>query len=480
MEALECAGSNACRQYCEALRSQGVAVEIGEAGCNVPAMFTFEQDGIVFDPKPAEEAVENTELVEQLGGALCNVLVDHLRDNPEERPVQTLIEGYKFVFNTRLNLWKSMLQATRDERRFTDTELAFHEAKTAQGAELIAEHASTCSQESVLRAQAAADHDTLIRHKLLFDDQMVSTVDRLVGNLMDSKPTLLVGDKGIAKTQAAKFVAELWDPGHEPVIISGHGDMMSNELIGQMEQDKDTRVFAFKEGKLVKAMREGRPVIIDEVNVGDQPVVMRLQDILLRRPGDHIMIQENGGDSIEIQPGFVVFATANEASARYQHRNVLDPAFRDRYDVVNLRYPDSDSRNPAQDVPRSLMRLALAAAVDEQGNLSRHIDAASLERLVRLSHVTEHLYSVPARNARVSNFNTNTGQSTSNFLDEEPVMTDCITPRALVDTVQRSATGNKPGMSLESEMERVIIGLDQAGSTTNQSHARRALTLLQR
>lgn len=480
MEALECAGVGACRQYCEALRSQGVAVEIGEAGCNVPAMFTIEQDGIVFDPKPAEEAIENAELVEHLGGALCNILLEHAQDNPEERSVETLIEGYKYVFTTRFNMWQGMLQATREGRNFTDAELAFYEAKVSSAYGLVGEHAGKSDQEAVLRAHAAADHATLSEYKLLFDGQMLSTIDRLVSNLMDSKPSLLVGDKGIAKTQAAKFVAELWEPDKEPIIISGHGDMMSNELIGQMEQDKDTRVFAFKEGKLVKAMREGRPVIIDEVNVGDQSVVMRLQDILLRRPGDRIMIQENGGDSIEIQPGFVVFATANEASVRYQHRNVLDPAFRDRYDVINLSYPDSDTRNPAQDVPRSLMRLALASAVDERGTISRHIDPAMLERLVRLSHMTQHLYSVPARNARLSNFNSGTGQSTSNFLDEEPVMSDCITPRTLVEMVQRCATGNKPGMSLETEIERVIVGLDQAGSTSNQSHARRALMLLQR
>ncbi len=478
MDVLECAGSNACRQYCEALRSQGVAVEINEAGCNVPAMFTIDKDGVVFDPTPAEQAIQNTDLVNNLGGALCSVLIERRQADPEQKTVTELIEGYNETFATRMTLWQAMLSATRDSRQFTDAELQFYQGKLAQADVEVHEKAGDASQEAVLRAQAAADHATLSEYKLLFDDQMIGTVDRLVSNLMDSKPTLLVGDKGIAKTQAAKFVAELWDPENEPVIISGHGDMMSNELIGQMEQDKDTRVFAFKEGKLVKAMREGRPVIIDEVNVGDQPVVMRLQDILLRRPGERILIQENGGDSIEIQPGFVVFATANEASARYQHRNVLDPAFRDRYDVINLRYPDSDSRNPAQDVPRSLMRLALAAAVDEQGVLSRHIDAAELERLVRLSHVTQHLYSVPARNARVTNMNA--GQSTSNFLDEEPVMTDCITPRTVVDTVQRTAFGNKPGMSLESEMERVIVGLDQAGSAHNQTLARRALTLLQR
>lgn len=479
MDRLECAGSNACRQYCEALRSQSVAVELDEVGCNVPAMFSVEKDGISFEPKTTHESgVKDTELVDKLGGALCSVLIERMQGDPEFSTVSEIAAGYNETFSARLNVWRNMIGATRGGRQFTDAELYFYQDRFAQADARVHELASEASPEAVMRAQAASDHITLAEHGLLFDDQMVKIVDRLVGNLMDSKPTLLVGDKGIAKTQAAKFVASLWDQGREPVIISGHGDMMSNELIGQMEQDKETRVFAFKEGKLVQAMREGRPVILDEVNISDQPVIMRLQDILLRRPGQKVMIQENGGDTIEIQPGFVVFATANEASARYQHRNVLDPAFRDRYDVLQVQYPDSETRNPIAEIPRSLMRLALAAAVDEQGALSRHIDAAEVERFVRLAHVTQHLYSVPARNARIANLNT--GQATSAFLDDEPVMTDCITPRALADTIQRCSTGNKPGMTLEREMERIIVGLDQAGANHNQTYARRALTLLQR
>lgn len=478
MARLECAQADACQQYCQALRTQGVEV-VAETGCNVPDMFNVDNTGVSFDPKMSGEASidSNPDLINVLGGSLFMVLNERAARSAELLATSELTTAYTQSFEARLDLWRAMIGATKQGRTFTDAELCFYQDRFEQVDSAINETAASSGPEILLGAQAAADRATLNEYKLLFDEQMIGTVDKLVGNLMDGKPTLIVGDTGIAKTQAAKFVAELCDPSKEPVIISGHGDMMSNELIGQMEQDKDTRVFAFKEGKLIKAMREGRPVIIDEVNIGDQSVVMRLQDILLRRPGERIMLQENGGDSIEIQPGFVVFATANEASARYQHRNVLDPAFRDRYEVVQVQYPDNASKNPVEEVPKSLMRLALASAVDEKGVLSRHINAPTLERFVRLSHITQHLYSVPACNARVSNLNI--GAATSNFLDDEPAMTDCITPRAVVDTIQRCAAGNKPGMSLDNQIERLIVGLDQAGSTKNQKYARRALTLLQ-
>lgn len=479
MSELECIGTNACRKYCEALLANGVDVCSDGGDCNVPSMFNIGEKSVVFDPRTTEEGIQNPDLVNNIGGALCQVLLEHSSTESDRSDIEELKDGFINVFEARINLWQAMLSATRGGRQFTDAELSHYQDKLSSAETTLQLHSGEAISDNVLVAQSASDHLTLNEHKLLFDDQMVTTVDRLVGNLMESKPTLIVGDKGIAKTQATKFVCELWEPEHEPVIISGHGDMMSNELIGQMEQDKETRVFAFKEGKLVQAMREGRPVIIDEVNVGDQSIVMRLQDILLRRPGDRILIQENGGNSIEIQHGFVVFATANEASARYQHRNVLDPAFRDRYDVISLRYPDSHNSKPIEEVPHSLMRLALASAVDERGVKSSHIDIRELETLVRLAHVTQHLYSVPASNARVANLGPS-AQSTSNFLDEEPVMTDCITPRALVDIINRCSAGNKPGLSIQGELERAIFGLDQAGSSHNQVLARRMLNLLRR
>lgn len=478
MSRFECAGTDACQIYCDALKAHGVAVEIGDGArdCNVPDMFTVNDEAVSFSPKENQTGIKIPDLVGELGGRLCQVLVEHAQDSPEQAKVNELISVYQDKLDARFTLWQGMLGATRDRRKFTDVELAYYQREAGKAEAIARESSKGASADTVIRARAAVGHATLEDHGILFDEQMIRAIDRATGNLMDGKPFLLVGDKGIAKTQVGKFVARLWEK-QEPVIISGHGDMMSNELVGQMEQDKETRVFAFKEGKLVQAMREGRPVILDEINLGDQSVVMRLQDILLRRPGDQVLLQENGKEPIEIQPGFVVFATANEASARYQHRNILDPAHRDRYDVWLLHYPDHETTNPLTTVPESLMLLGLSAAVDRQGNISRHINAAELEKLVRLAHVTQHLYSVPASNVRAPGL-VPAGQATSALIDAEPLMSDCITPRALHEIVERCADGNKPGMTLKSETARATRSLDQAGSTRNQTIANKALTML--
>jgi hypothetical protein len=334
-------------------------------------------------------------------------------------------------------------------------------------------------QLQIVRARAIFDHFTVGEYGLLFNAQMLQVIEHLAANLADGSPALLTGEKGIAKTRAARFAAGL---SGEPVIISGHGDMMSDVFTGKIEQDADTGMFRHTLGKLVEAADSGRPVIFDEVNISDQTIVMRLQDYLLKRPGDTITVQESGHRSYTVKPGFVVFATANEASFRYQGRNVLDPAFRDRFDVIRLEYPDVESEaDPVTAIPESLLRLALANAVDERGAVSEHIDLAELETFARLAYVTEYLYSIPAKKVNVNFFkDAARGAATSAFLDDQPSMTDCITPRTLAEIIKRCAEGNK-AISIRDEMRRTINALDQAtGSSANQELANRALALLER
>jgi hypothetical protein len=251
--------------------------------------------------------------------------------------------------------------------------------------------------------------------------------------------------------------------------------MTSSEFMGQVAQDKETGRFVFKNGKLVQAMKEGRPVIIDEINVGDQTVMLRLQDILLQRPGTSVVVQENGDEEIVIQPGFTVMATANEASEHYQHRNVLESAFRSRYDVLKLSYADIDNDNPLDNTPVSLMRLALAGSINNRGKLSSHIKMDDLTLLVKLANITQHLFTRPARDVRAVGLELDS--VTTDYLNTSSVLSDCITPRSVYDTVSRCTPGNKPGVSLKLEIQRLIAGLDQSGNR-NSKIVNRILELL--
>jgi len=387
--------------------------------------------------------------------------------------VAALVEKHDAVFAARMDMWKAMIDAARGKGAFAAQDLKDHSAAIDTAVRELDAAVAAADPEQALYAQALHDKRLMDEHGLLFDAEMVADIDMLVGNVMLARPTLIVGDKGIAKTQLAKFVMSLY--GTEPVVVSVKGDLMSDELIGQIKHDKENETFRFYEGAVPLAMRAGVPVLLDEINFGDQAVVARLQDILLKRPGQTAFIQEENAD-IVVQPGFTVIATANEASERYRHREILDPAIRDRFEIIARTYPDLEL-NPLFDDAPSVRRLAMASMVDADGQLSPYVDRDMLSALVRITAVSEHLYAVPAKEA-VIQFDDN---SVSSLVREssEPILTDCITPRALCRAVEDSAGGNLPGRVLDMKLiAKLVRSLDQAGSHRNFVLVRQAALLV--
>ncbi|MDR0584384.1 MAG: AAA family ATPase [Treponema sp.] len=330
--------NNAClvkecpvKNYCDALNSLGTALKASGSRCSIQNVLP--------------ELTGRQDLTGELAKRITGILNLHEDDAEEYLIIRRIVEAYKAEFGERMRLWRQIIAAPKNGRIFTDVEYDYFTARIDAAKIHIAEAEKEGSDLQIVRARAIFDHFTMEEFGLLFNTQMLQVIDRLVGNLADGSPTLLTGEKGIAKTRAVRFSAGL---SGEPLIISGHGDMMSDVFTGKVEQDPETGMFRHTLGKLVEAADSGRPVILDEVNVSDQTIVMRLQDYLLKRPGDTITVQESDHRTYPVKPGFVVFATANEVSPRYQGRNILDPAFRDRFDVIKLDWK-------AWSIPRSLL-----------------------------------------------------------------------------------------------------------------------------
>lgn len=476
MNSFECKEAQECplRNICLALEANGVETGLGqnmEGECRVPEMLDIQDrrlrpDSVRFNPQMQENR-EPSELVGELGKAAYRVMA---REIPPER--RELSAMHKEVLEARINLWRAMLNAPRQNRVLTRQEKEAHEEEINSRLEAI-ERFEVEGQEGVL-ALAAHDSRSLDEYNVLFDASMIKILDRLAGNMMDGQPTLLSGDKGIAKTAAAKFMSRLSYDG-EPLIISGHGDMGTNEFIGEVGL-RDGKTY-FKEGRIPQAAREGRPIILDEMDVTEVAVSLRLQDILLNiRPGKELVLQENGQDSIIVQPGFAVIATANEASKRYVHRQVSDPANRDRYDIIRLAYPDQGGVNTSVDVLRrnmaNLRRLAYAAVSDQEGNITG-ITGVQLEKIVTLASATQLLYSEPSTSALRAAAGLD--GSTTAALDDEPIMSDCISPRRLYTDLARLAPGNKPGFEFDSVLESLVQRLDEGDQKHNSKIARHLL-----
>lgn len=458
--------------YCTAMEARGILRKKGESCLYAP------EKGLMKLRQTAQAAIEESgeqrTLLEQLAQEGEAQFAYYAVMNFDFTELAQLSKAHDEVFEARMKLWHAMIEARRSGRQFTDVELSYHTALIEQAQSARKDLERKVSEAARLVARSAHDRKLKNLYDLQFDDAMVKDINRLVGNILNSRPTLIVGDKGIAKTQVAKFVMGLY--ASDPIVISVKGDMMSDELIGKLKHDRAQNTFVFQEGALLTAMRAGLPVLLDEINFGDQAIIARLQDILLKKPGESVFVQESGEESIEVASGFIVFATANEASVRYRHREILDPAIRDRFDIIIRAFPDMDSA-VFLDTPQSLLRLALSSAVDAWGLPSRHIDLKVLELFVRLAHATQYLYAVPGKDVTIKFEEDSIG---STVLEEsQPLMTDCITPRTVSRVIADCSSGNIPGMRLDGLLiDGLLRALDQAGSTHNYELAEQIRTLL--
>lgn len=458
----ECPATSICARKCRALGRLGLDVpHLGEAGeCEAPRYLTLDENGRSwFDRLDGE-----------LAGELAQGLGDYLREYYVENKAERLAfaeikSGFESVQSARDELYKNALLAIKDGG-LAPEEIEFYQKQVKWAEGKLVKITERYSAEETLLGRAAFDKQCLESRGIIFTDSMLANTERLVNNVTEGRPTMLQGDKGIAKTQVVKYLSRLVAPGKEPLITSVDGDTMAHAFTGRYTQDKETGRVVFEDSKLITAAREGRPLLIDEVNFGDTSVMATLHDILLKKPGD-IIITETG-EEVEIQPGFIICMTANEGD-RYQNRVDLDSAFKDRLDVIHLDYPDTSTSPHTDSMPETL-RLAFAAAVDTDGELSKYIEVGDLTKLARLAHVSQQLYTQPAQNVRsvMSGVHLPNQNALTGLIDERPVMSNCISPRDMIGIISRVASGRLINVTLSGETETLLDKLDKDGEDYNR------------
>lgn len=250
-------------------------------------------------------------------------------------------------------------------------------------------------------------------------------VMKIVSHSQLGIPVLLRGHLGTGKTEIALHVARKYF-GYEPEFISGSEEATKYDIYGRtqigvrpekdrirefehhmreyMKWNPDAPKEELKEvekqyyqaivvkglttsffhyGPLVRAMREGKPIIIDEMDGIPHSIIMRLNHVLTRRAGDTVRVQENGGDDIIVKKGFTVLATGNIKSARYK-REELDAAFLSRWWSSDINYP------PQQET----YEILVASLLDKRGNLQikNSYDLDDLKRLTEAAAEIQRIF----------------------------------------------------------------------------------------
>jgi nitric oxide reductase NorQ protein len=110
------------------------------------------------------------------------------------------------------------------------------------------------------------------------------------------------------------------------VTVQGDGDTTVADIVGEYTQAPDGK-FVFVHGPLVRAMREGRTLFIDDATLIPPTVLAVVYPAMDGRR--QIMIKANGGEVIDAAPGFYVVAGHNPGV----HGAVLSDALASRFSV---------------------------------------------------------------------------------------------------------------------------------------------------
>lgn len=293
-----------------------------------------------------------------------------------------------------------------------------------------------------------------LRDGLLRTSQMRGIISEALPGLRLGDPVLLIGETGGAKTALAEYLSR-HGLGREPELVSGYGDITSAQVIGthELRAEGGATVTVFTPGPLVRAMAEGRPVILDEVNAMPAEFLKRLNRILQLRPGDHLDVQEDAGRRVEIAPGFAIIATANEQTPhRYRGLDRLSAELVNRFGAHAYRVHYPDSGNDYADFPAENALLAVASVADQHGRLPQHVRVEALTRVARAAFISQQVFA-GAHGTGFSDY-----VSSERSIDGRPGLEETVlAPRTLV-AILRKVAGSAGAISLERALTRFVEG----------------------
>jgi energy-coupling factor transporter ATP-binding protein EcfA2 len=160
----------------------------------------------------------------------------------------------------------------------------------------------------------------LERYNFAETESRTELIREVLPDLLQGAPALFQGETGSGKSQLAKYISERYLH-KSPVIISVSEQIKESQILGARGLEKGETVFNYSE--FVRAQKEGRPTILDEINLMPHEFAGILHDLLQKRVGD-VWVHPVTGEKIPIRAPII--ATANLKSARYKQRYELDVA----------------------------------------------------------------------------------------------------------------------------------------------------------
>ena len=232
-----------------------------------------------------------------------------------------------------------------------------------KGFELDSQTIDMLRRREVRRMQ----HD-LERYSFAETESRQELIRQVLPDLLQGAPVLFQGETGSGKSQLAKYISERY-LGKTPTIISVSEQIKESQIMGSRGLEGGETVFNYSE--FVKAQKEGRPVILDEVNLMPHEFAGLLHDLLQKRVGD-VWVHPTTGEQIPITAP--IMATANLKSERYKQRYELDVATLRRFiggaGAREIHYLDIGKKDKeGNQIAPETLKILSAVLADRHGNI---------------------------------------------------------------------------------------------------------------
>lgn len=144
----------------------------------------------------------------------------------------------------------------------------------------------------------------------------------------ENMPVLLIGETGVGKTSAVRFVAA--KTGNNLRRVNVNGSMTAEDFVGQVLA-KDGSTY-WKDGVLTEAMRKGYWIVIDEINAASPEILFVLHSLM--DDDRYIVLTDHPQrEIVKAHPNFRIFATMNPPE-RYAGTQAMNRALLSRFPIT--------------------------------------------------------------------------------------------------------------------------------------------------
>lgn len=236
---------------------------------------------------------------------------------------------------------KRIASSLQELSSLTHTTTTTFPVKSSQLSPLVANLAGVIIPQIGVVSQSASE--------FVATEGAVTAVRDLAHSLRASRPVLITGAGGSGKTfyidEAAKHV------GHDESMVRIHlGDQSDAKiLVGTYSTGNDLGSFEWRAGVLTVAVREGRWVLIEDIDKAPTEILSVLLPLLEKRE----LLIPSRGETIKAAPGFQLFATIRTSHTKngvpvipdiigkrlWDHIHVETPTTSELKQVLQSRFP---------------------------------------------------------------------------------------------------------------------------------------------